>query len=170
MPSLFTSGKIPSLIGAKRGFIYIRGEYRYVLDIVQVALDEAYQRGYLGQNIRGSGYDFDLLVHTGEEQRRATKMAVLIHATDTASAATCLVKGYLPRKAGNIDCTLCLDCVHACPHDNIGLIAGLPGATLWHDRPRSGIGRLSQRTDIAALVLVLVFGAFANAAALLLVK
>jgi hypothetical protein len=42
----------------------------------------------------------DLLVLTGDEQRRATKLAVLIHATDTASAATCLVKGYLPRKAG----------------------------------------------------------------------
>ena len=42
----------------------------------------------------------DLLLLTGEEQRRATKLAVLIHATDTASAATCLVKGYLPRKAG----------------------------------------------------------------------
>ncbi len=42
----------------------------------------------------------DLLLLTGEEQKRATKLAVLIHATDTASAATCLVKGYLPRKAG----------------------------------------------------------------------
>jgi hypothetical protein len=42
----------------------------------------------------------DLLVLTGEERRRAAKLAVLIHATDTASAATCLVKGYLPRKAG----------------------------------------------------------------------
>jgi len=52
-------------INAHRGFIYIRGEYRYVLDIMQSALDEAYQRGYLGQNIRGSGFDFDLLVHTG---------------------------------------------------------------------------------------------------------
>src|SRR6201995_3433485 len=52
-------------IGAKRGFIYIRGEYRYVLDIVQTALDEAYHRGYLGQNIRGSGFQFDFLVHTG---------------------------------------------------------------------------------------------------------
>src|ERR1700688_186709 len=31
-------------IGAKNGFIYIRGEYRYVLDIVQTALDEAYSR------------------------------------------------------------------------------------------------------------------------------
>jgi NADH-quinone oxidoreductase subunit F len=52
-------------IGAHCGFIYIRGEYRYVLDIVQTALDEAYGRGYLGQNILGSGFDFDLLVHTG---------------------------------------------------------------------------------------------------------
>jgi NADH-quinone oxidoreductase subunit F len=52
-------------IGAKNGFIYIRGEYRYVLDIVQSALDEAYTRNYLGKNILGSGFDFDLIVHTG---------------------------------------------------------------------------------------------------------
>src|SRR3981081_4219325 len=38
-------------IGAHKGFIYIRGEYRYVLDIVQTALDEAYSRNYLGKNI-----------------------------------------------------------------------------------------------------------------------
>jgi NADH-quinone oxidoreductase subunit F len=52
-------------IGAKMGFIYIRGEYRYVLDIVQIALDEAYARGYLGENILGSGFNFDIVVHTG---------------------------------------------------------------------------------------------------------
>ena len=52
-------------IGAKMGFIYIRGEYRYVLDIVQTALDEAYSRNYLGKNILGTGFDFDLIVHTG---------------------------------------------------------------------------------------------------------
>jgi NADH-quinone oxidoreductase subunit F len=52
-------------IGAHQGFIYIRGEYRYVLDIVQAALDEAYSRNYLGKNILGSGFDFDLIVHTG---------------------------------------------------------------------------------------------------------
>lgn len=44
----------------------------------------------------------DLLLLTGEEQRRATRLAMLIHATDTATAATCLIKGYLPRKAGVI--------------------------------------------------------------------
>ena len=52
-------------IDAHRGFIYIRGEYRYVLDIVDAAIAEAYQRGYLGKNILGSGFDFDLLIHTG---------------------------------------------------------------------------------------------------------
>src|SRR5229473_1499494 len=52
-------------ISAHNGFIYIRGEYRYVLDIVQTALDEAYSRNYLGKNILGSGFDFDLIVHTG---------------------------------------------------------------------------------------------------------
>jgi NADH-quinone oxidoreductase subunit F len=52
-------------IGSHQGFIYIRGEYRYVLDIVQVAITEAYERGYLGKNILGSGFDYDLLIHTG---------------------------------------------------------------------------------------------------------
>jgi len=52
-------------IDAHRGFIYIRGEYRYVLDIVETAIEEAYSRGYLGKNILGSGFDFDLLIHTG---------------------------------------------------------------------------------------------------------
>ncbi|HTT34173.1 MAG TPA: NADH-quinone oxidoreductase subunit NuoF [Methylomirabilota bacterium] len=52
-------------INAHRGFIYIRGEYRYVLDIVDGAIAEAYERGYLGKNILGTGFDFDLLIHTG---------------------------------------------------------------------------------------------------------
>jgi len=52
-------------IQSHRGFIYIRGEYRYVLDIVDGAIAEAYAHGYLGKNILDSGYDFDLLTHTG---------------------------------------------------------------------------------------------------------
>lgn len=76
----------------------------------------------------------------------------------------CELELFQPRKSGNMDCTFCLDCVRACPHDNVGFSARLPGTQLWHDGLRSGIGRLSARTDIAALVAVLVFGAFANAA------
>jgi cytochrome c oxidase assembly factor CtaG len=76
----------------------------------------------------------------------------------------CELHLYLPRKAGNLDCTFCLDCVHACPHGNVGVLTVAPGAELWRDRQRSGIGRFSRRPDLAALIVVLTFGAFANAA------
>jgi cytochrome c oxidase assembly factor CtaG/polyferredoxin len=76
----------------------------------------------------------------------------------------CELKLYQPRKAGNLDCTFCLDCVHSCPHENVGILAVTPGRELWRNSVRSGIGRFSRRADVAALVLVLVFGAFANAA------
>lgn len=71
---------------------------------------------------------------------------------------------FQPYKAGNMDCTACLDCIHACPYDNVGILATVPLPELIADRTRSGIGRFSRRTDLAALVLVLVFAALANAA------
>ena len=52
-------------IGSHQGYIYIRGEYRYLMDILDRAIAEAYARGYLGKNILGSGFDFDLATHTG---------------------------------------------------------------------------------------------------------
>jgi len=52
-------------VGAHAGYIYIRGEYRYLIDIMDKALDEAYQKGWLGKNIQGTGFDFDLYTHTG---------------------------------------------------------------------------------------------------------
>ena len=75
----------------------------------------------------------------------------------------CEMELYLPRKAGNLDCTFCLDCVRACPHDNIGLLAVAPGMDVVRDPQRSFLGRLSRRRDMAVLVLVFVFAAFANA-------
>ncbi len=70
---------------------------------------------------------------------------------------------FQPKKSGNMDCTFCLECVHACPHGNVGLLLRQPGEELWADPLRSGVGRFSQRPDLAFLVLVLVFAAFFNA-------
>ena len=78
----------------------------------------------------------------------------------------CELALFLPSKVGNLDCTLCLDCVHACPHDNIALITRLPGDELSDTRRRSGIGRLTRRTDIAALAVLFTFGAMLNAFAM----
>lgn len=90
----------------------------------------------------------------------------------------CELHLFQPRKAGNMDCTFCLDCIHACPHDNIGMPARPPSSNLWPPHPTlslrggegrvsealSGVGPLGRRPDLAVLVVVVVFGAFANAA------
>jgi hypothetical protein len=76
----------------------------------------------------------------------------------------CELQLFVPRKSGNLDCTFCLDCVHACPHQNIGLISISPGTQLIPDRVRTSFGRLARRPDVAALALLLVAGAFVNAA------
>jgi polyferredoxin len=56
------------------------------------------------------------------------------------------------KKVGNMNCHWRLDCLRACPHDNVGILPRLPGSELWVDPVRSGIGRLSRRTDIAFLI------------------
>jgi NADH-quinone oxidoreductase subunit F len=52
-------------LGANTSYIYIRGEYFYILRILEKAIAEAYANGFLGKNILGSGYDLDLYVHPG---------------------------------------------------------------------------------------------------------
>jgi hypothetical protein len=75
----------------------------------------------------------------------------------------CELALFLPRKVGNMDCTFCLDCVHACPHENIGVRSRPLASELMVDPIRSGIGYFSRRKDIAALVVVFSFGALLNA-------
>ncbi|MFO7609638.1 MAG: NADH-quinone oxidoreductase subunit NuoF [Candidatus Krumholzibacteriia bacterium] len=52
-------------VRASLAFIYIRGEFGWLIDRVQKAVDEAYAAGYLGRNILGSGYDLEMIVHKG---------------------------------------------------------------------------------------------------------
>jgi len=75
----------------------------------------------------------------------------------------CELALFQPRKTGNLDCNFCLDCVQACPYDNVGVISRVPAAELTTDPLRSGVGFLSQRKDLAALVVVFTFGALLNA-------
>ncbi len=52
-------------VRASHAFIYVRGEVVHVLRRLQHAVAEAYEAGYLGKNILGSGYDLELVVHAG---------------------------------------------------------------------------------------------------------
>ena len=78
----------------------------------------------------------------------------------------CELALFQPRKTGNMDCTFCLDCIQACPHDNIGILSRVPGEELMVDPLRSGVGFFSRRKDLAALTLVFTFGALLNAFAM----
>ncbi len=70
---------------------------------------------------------------------------------------------YQETKVGNMDCTFCLECIHACPHDNVGILARSPAQEIWKDPLRAGVGRFSARPDLAALAAFLTFAAFLNA-------
>ncbi len=86
-----------------------------------------------------------------------------IAGNQTTQQRGCELWLFQEKKVGNMDCTFCLDCVYACPHNNIGLIARVPTAELWTDPRRSGLGRFTQRWDLIALTSVFVFGAYFNA-------
>jgi len=67
LPHLLIEGMITSsyALGCNLSFIYIRGEFMWILDILEKAIAEAYAQGYLGKNILGSGYDLELRVMPG---------------------------------------------------------------------------------------------------------
>jgi NADH-quinone oxidoreductase subunit F len=52
-------------IGCKLMFIYIRGEFGHCIERMEAAAKEAYEAGHIGKNIYGTGYDLDMIVHTG---------------------------------------------------------------------------------------------------------
>ena len=69
----------------------------------------------------------------------------------------CGTELFPPQIKGNMDCVYCLDCVRACPHDNIGLMTRLPGRELLKD------GAWAKRWDMSLLVIMLAFLAVVNA-------
>ncbi|MBK9510605.1 MAG: NADH-quinone oxidoreductase subunit NuoF [Cytophagaceae bacterium] len=67
IPHLLIEGMIVSsfALGANKSFIYVRGELMYVIRILEKAIEEAKNAGFLGKNILGSGYDLELVVQPG---------------------------------------------------------------------------------------------------------
>jgi len=52
-------------IGANKGFVYIRAEYPLAIDRLKVAMNQAHEKGLLGDNILGSGFNFDIEIRLG---------------------------------------------------------------------------------------------------------
>ncbi len=66
-PHALIEGMIVSsfALGANTSYIYVRGEMMYVIRILEKAIAQAYDKGLLGKNILGSGFNLDLYVHPG---------------------------------------------------------------------------------------------------------
>src|SRR5262249_9723485 len=67
IPHLLIEGMITSsfALEANLSFIYIRGEYKWIYEILWKAVQEAKANGFLGHNILGTGYHLDIVVHCG---------------------------------------------------------------------------------------------------------
>lgn len=67
LPHLLIEGMLISgfALGTKTSYIYVRGEFFYIIRILEKAIEEAYQKGWLGKNILGSGFDHDMYIHPG---------------------------------------------------------------------------------------------------------
>ena len=67
IPHILIEGMIVSAyaLGSNVSYIYIRGEYAWIADILEEAIDEAKKNGFLGKNILGSGFDAEMYVHRG---------------------------------------------------------------------------------------------------------
>jgi NADH-quinone oxidoreductase subunit F len=67
IPHALIEGMITSsfALGARTSYIYVRGEYFYIIKILEKAIAEAYAAGWLGKNILGTDYSLDLYVQCG---------------------------------------------------------------------------------------------------------
>jgi NADH-quinone oxidoreductase subunit F len=67
IPHLLIEGLVVSsyALGSNVTYIYIRGEYAWIIDILETAISEARANGFLGKNILGTGFDLEIYVHRG---------------------------------------------------------------------------------------------------------
>jgi NADH-quinone oxidoreductase subunit F len=69
-------------IGAKVAYIYIRGEFYHVQQIMEAELAQAYAQGYVGKNIMGSGFDCDIVIHRGAGAYEAGEETALLESLE----------------------------------------------------------------------------------------
>jgi NADH-quinone oxidoreductase subunit F len=90
-------------IGAKVAYIYIRGEFYHVQQILEAEIQKAYQAGFLGKNIFGSGFDCDVFVHRGAGAYEAGEETALIESLEGKRAQP-RIKPPFPAVAGLYQC------------------------------------------------------------------
>ncbi len=105
-------------VGSHQGYVYIRGEYRYLIEIMDRAIEEAQAGGFLGNNIRGSGYKFHLSTHTGAGSYECGEESALLESLEGKRGIP-RIRPPFPAVAGLYQCPTVLNNVEtfaAVPH------------------------------------------------------
>ena len=127
-------------VDAHAGYIYIRGEYRYLIEILDRAIAEAYANGYLGKNIRGTGFDFDIYTHTGAGAYECGEESALLESLEGKRGVP-RIRPPFPAVVGAFQCPTVLNNVETyCAVPPIMLGGGAKFAALG--TPRNGGTRL----------------------------
>ncbi len=127
-------------VDAHVGYIYIRGEYRYLIDIMDKAIAEAYARGWLGKNIQGTGFDFDVYTQTGAGAYECGEESALLESLEGKRGIP-RIRPPFPAVSGAFQCPTVLNNVETfCAVPAILRDGGLAFANLG--TPRNGGTRL----------------------------
>jgi NADH-quinone oxidoreductase subunit F len=108
-------------IGAKMTYIYIRGEFYHVQQVLEAELAKAYAAGYLGKNIMGSGFDCDIVVHRGAGAYEAGEETALIESLEGKRAQP-RIKPPFPAVSGLYNCPTAVN--------NVETLCNVPGILL----------------------------------------
>ena len=120
-------------IGAKVAYIYIRGEFYHVQEMLEAEIEKAYKAGFLGKNIFGSGFDCDVYVHRGAGAYEAGEETALIESLEGKRAQP-RIKPPFPAVAGLYQCPTAVN--------NVETLCNVPPIVLngaeWFAAPRPG--------------------------------
>jgi NADH-quinone oxidoreductase subunit F len=110
-------------IGAKVAYIYIRGEFYHVQQILEAEIERAYRAGYLGRNILGSGFDCDVYLHRGAGAYEAGEETALIESLEGKRAQP-RIKPPFPAVAGLYQCPTAVNNVETLCNVPLILLSG----------------------------------------------
>lgn len=132
-PHLLLEGIIISCFGIKSNtaFIYIRGEYYYAYKILEKAIEEAYAKGYLGQNIFGSGFNLEVVLHRGAGAYICGEETALIESLEGKKGQP-RIKPPFPAVEGIFRCPTIVN--------NVATIASIPWIIEHGGQAYAGIG------------------------------
>lgn len=130
-------------LGANTAYIYVRGEFKYIIGILNEAIKEARAAGFLGKNILGSGYDLNIYVHSGAGAYICGEETAQIESLE-GKRGNPRLKPPFPAIKGLYDCPTVVNNVETL--SNIGWIVNNGGA----EYAKIGIGRSTGTKLISA--------------------